>query len=80
VLKPLEDELSVPTTVVDGTTVAGVEEALEQAQDRFGSVDGVANCIGSLLLKPAHLTTEIEWDMTLAVNLTSPFATVRAAA
>ena len=36
--------------------------------------------MGSLLLKPAHLTSDAEWDATLAVNLTSAFAVVRASA
>ena len=34
----------------------------------------------SLLLKPAHLTTDSEWNETIATNLTSAFATVRGAA
>jgi 3-oxoacyl-[acyl-carrier protein] reductase len=38
------------------------------------------NCVGSLLLKPAHLTKESEWHHTIATNLTSAFATVQAAA
>ena len=45
---------------------------------KFGKVDGIVNCVGSVLLKPAHLTTPAEWHETLAVNLTSAFATVRA--
>jgi len=32
-----------------------------------------------MLLKPAHQTTEADWHATLAANLTSAFATVRAA-
>lgn len=38
------------------------------------------NCAGSLLLKPAHLTTEKEWRDTVDLSLTTPFATVLAAA
>jgi NAD(P)-dependent dehydrogenase (short-subunit alcohol dehydrogenase family) len=47
--------------------------------EQFGRVDGVVNCIGSLLLKPAHLTSEAEWETTLSVNLTSAFYAVKAA-
>jgi NAD(P)-dependent dehydrogenase (short-subunit alcohol dehydrogenase family) len=36
--------------------------------------------VGSLLLKPAHLLSEEEWDATLATNLKSAFAVVRGAA
>ena len=38
------------------------------------------NCAGSLLLKPAHLTTEAEWNQTIEANLTTAYATVRAGA
>lgn len=38
------------------------------------------NCVGSFLLKPAHLTSAGEWQETLSTNLTSAFATVRGAA
>ena len=44
-----------------------------------GQVDGVVNCAGSLLLKPAHLTSAEEWSETIETNLTSAFAVVRAA-
>ena len=44
----------------------------------MGSVDGILNCVGSVLLKPAHLTSPEEWQETLAINLTSAFSTVRA--
>ncbi|NBW85542.1 MAG: SDR family oxidoreductase [Planctomycetia bacterium] len=45
----------------------------------LGGLDGLVNCAGSLLLKPAHLTTSAEWQATLAANLTSGFGCVRAA-
>jgi NAD(P)-dependent dehydrogenase (short-subunit alcohol dehydrogenase family) len=38
------------------------------------------NCAGSLLLKPAHLTSAQELQDVLAANLVSAFATVRAGA
>jgi NAD(P)-dependent dehydrogenase (short-subunit alcohol dehydrogenase family) len=45
----------------------------------LGGLDGIVNCAGSLLLKPAHLTTTAEWQATLAANLSSAFGCVRAA-
>ena len=57
-----------------------VAACLADAQQAFGRVDGVAKCVGSLLLKPAHLTTDSEWHTTLATNLTTAFATVQAGA
>ena len=53
---------------------------MKHAVELFGHVNGVANCVGSLLLKPAHLLSEEEWSSTIATNLGSAFAVVRAAA
>lgn len=63
---------------VDATDFAAVQEFLEQA-DQDETLAGVVNCAGSLLLKPAHLTTEQDYLKTIASNLTTAFATVRAA-
>jgi NAD(P)-dependent dehydrogenase (short-subunit alcohol dehydrogenase family) len=57
-----------------------VEERAREIQAEFGSLDGIANCVGSLLLKPAHLTRDEEWDDTIRTNLSSAFAAVRSAA
>lgn len=64
----------------EATDWASVESCVTFAAERHGRLDGVALCVGSLLLKPAHLTTRADWDGILATNLTSAFATVRAAA
>lgn len=55
-----------------------VADAVTEAVGRFGRIDGIANCVGSLLLKPAHLTTDDEFDETIATNLRSAFAAVKA--
>jgi NAD(P)-dependent dehydrogenase (short-subunit alcohol dehydrogenase family) len=75
-LAALGSELEAAYTVVDAANF----DALEQAMARFAPLDGVVNCAGSLLLKPAHLTTGKEWRETLDLSLTTAFATVRAAA
>lgn len=64
---------------VDATDTGAMEECLQRAAREFGGLDGVANCVGSLLLKPAHAITDVEWHSTLATNLGSAFAVVRAA-
>ncbi|MEO1497935.1 MAG: SDR family oxidoreductase [Planctomycetota bacterium] len=79
-LNALAAELSAEAQVVDATQIDAVEAAAKAALESFGRLDGVVNCVGSLLLKPAHLTSEQEWADTLAANLTTSFATVRAAA
>jgi NAD(P)-dependent dehydrogenase (short-subunit alcohol dehydrogenase family) len=52
---------------------------MKSAEERFGAVDGVLNCIGSLLLKPAHITSDNDWNETITTNLTSSFYILRAA-
>jgi len=63
----------------DVTDPKRVNECMERVVDRHGRLDGVALCVGSVLLKPAHSTSDAEWDETLRVNLTSAFHVLRAA-
>jgi NAD(P)-dependent dehydrogenase (short-subunit alcohol dehydrogenase family) len=72
-------ELGAHAVPMDATCAAHVDRCLGEALEYHGRVDGVVNCVGSALLKPAHLTTDDEWDAVLAANLTSAFLTVRAA-
>ena len=65
---------------LDATQSAEVDGAVAQAVARYGRLDGIAHCVGSLTLKPAHATTDEEWDRTLTANLSSAFYVLRAAA
>ncbi len=78
-LEVLAAELGADSLVLDARRAGEVQAGLERAVERFGRVDGVANCVGSLLLKPAHLTSPEEFDATVATNLGSAFAAVHAA-
>lgn len=78
-LAPLASELDGKVVQVDATRFDDVERGLEEASAWSGRVDGVLNCAGSILLKPAHLTTADELQKVLDINLFSAFATVRAA-
>jgi len=64
---------------VDATDPDSVDACADAAAAALGGLTGIACCAGSLLLKPAHLTTAAEWQATLAANLTSGFGCVRAA-
>lgn len=64
------------TRTVDATRSADVEGLFQEA----GTVAGAANLVGSILLKPAHLTTDEEFDTTVSLNLSTAFAVTRAAA
>jgi NAD(P)-dependent dehydrogenase (short-subunit alcohol dehydrogenase family) len=73
------EELGMPWGTVEATNFASVDACADAAAAALGGLDGVVNCAGSILLKPAHLTSAADWQATLATNLTSAFACVRAA-
>lgn len=75
----LADEIGALPFTLDATNIEQVEQCVAKAVERYGQINGIANCVGSLLLKPAHITSEADWHSTIAANLTSAFATVRAA-
>lgn len=79
-LRKLAEELGADAVVVDATRPDQVEHLFAEAVRVNGPISGVAHCVGSLLLKPAHLTSDAEWAATLETNLTSAFFVVRAAA
>jgi NAD(P)-dependent dehydrogenase (short-subunit alcohol dehydrogenase family) len=79
-LDALAAELGAPAYPLDAADFDAVEACAAGVREAFGRLDGIANCVGSLLLKPAHLTKSDEWQQTLAANLTSAFAVVRGAA
>lgn len=76
----LAEQFSCETAVASADDSASIDGAVQLAMERFGKIDGVVNCMGSVLLKPAHLTTDIEWHDTVTTNLTSSFYMIRAAA
>jgi len=73
-LATLAAELGAPSIIVDAAKI----DELEQAVSSLGAIQGIVNCAGSILLKPAHLISEAEWRQTIDTNLTTAFATVRA--
>ena len=79
-LRALADELDGASwRSLDGTDVAAVERFLNEAASDAGRLDGVANLVGAIFLKAAHLTSEEEWNATLTANLGSAFAVLRGA-
>jgi NAD(P)-dependent dehydrogenase (short-subunit alcohol dehydrogenase family) len=80
-LEALSNELGgAPFETVDATDIGSVETLVSGMASRLGRLDGLVNCVGSILLKAAHQTSEDEWRQTLAANLDSAFAAVRAGA
>lgn len=64
-----------PDVVLDATDFDAVDRVFAER----GPFDGVAVFAGSLLLKPAHLTSRDAYDEVIAASLTTAFAAVRAA-
>lgn len=79
-LEAIAAETGATPFILDATRPAEVEAAAAKTVELHGRLDGLANCVGSILLKPAHLTSEEEWDAVVATNLKSAYAAVRAAA
>lgn len=65
----------MPDFLLDASDFSAVDKVFEQA----GHLDGVVNCAGSLLLKSAHTTSEIDYEKIINASLTTSFATIRAA-
>ncbi|MEQ8208410.1 MAG: SDR family oxidoreductase [Lacipirellulaceae bacterium] len=76
----LGEQFDCRTSNVEASDGESITAAIELAKKEHGRVDGVVNCIGSVLLKPAHTTSDEEWNDVLTTNLFSSFAAVRAAA
>ena len=66
--------------VCDATQFDQVQAVVNFAVETYGRLDGIANCVGSILLKPAHLTSVDEFEEVLSQNLRSAFNTLKAGA
>lgn len=69
------------TLKIDFYNFEQIQSAFEQAVAFFGQAPDAVICLsGSLILKPAHLCSEQEFDDCINANLKAAFATVRSAA
>ena len=78
-LETLAAELGMPWATVEATDPDAIDLLADRAVAELGGLDGLVNCAGSILIKPAHSTTTADWQATIATNLTSSFGCVRAA-
>ncbi len=78
-LQNVANETGAQAVVLDARDSAAVDAAFHSVMASCGQVDGVVNCAGSVLLKPAHLITDQEFADTMALNLTTAFNVLRAA-
>lgn len=74
----LAEELGASYKEAEVDSFEQMEGAFKEAKDTLGEIDGVVNCCGSVLLKPAHLTSSEEFHTTVNKNLTTAFSVLRA--
>lgn len=79
-LEKLKEELNCEGALLNAADFAATQTVFEQAVANLGSLDGVVNFAGSVILKPAHLTNFEEYQKTIESSLTTAFSTIRAAA
>lgn len=75
-LMGLAEELGARARAVDAESP---EEVKSIVQDE-GPITTAVNCVGSIFLKPAHLTSAQEFDDTMRRNAVTAFNLIRAAA
>ncbi len=78
-LRSLATELGQAFVYTECETAMGLETALRPFAASSGDITALVNCIGSVLLKPAHLTSDAEFAQVVQTNLMTAFATVHVA-
>ncbi len=76
-LSKLKQDLGVEILAADFTSPQETEECVSRAFKSHERLDGSVNLCGSLLLKPAHLTLDAEWEDTLRTHLFTSFYLLR---
>lgn len=79
-LTSLAEETGGEAHPLDATSFEAVQGIVQHATETYDRLDGVANFVGSILLKPAHLTSLDEYREQIERNLDTAFYTVKAAA
>jgi NAD(P)-dependent dehydrogenase (short-subunit alcohol dehydrogenase family) len=75
----VHDELggSLITLQADLSQASETDRAIAEVAEQLDSIDVLFNHAGTILVKPFHETTEVEFDHLLAVNLKSAFLVCR---
>ncbi|HMP96542.1 MAG TPA: SDR family oxidoreductase [Kiritimatiellia bacterium] len=76
-LAALAEELETTYFVSDVTVPTEVEQLIASSQSVHGRLDGIVHAVGSMLLKPAHITSPEEFITTINVNLVSAFLVLK---
>lgn len=78
-ISSLAEELKAPYSALDAADFTATDSIFTVAKEKLGKLDGVVNCAGSLMLKPAHNTTQEQFLSVMTASLTTAFSTVHAA-
>lgn len=79
-LNALNDKLGIGAVACDATDPEALGGCLKELTEQLGSVDAYVHAVGSIFLKPAHMTSPDDWLNTLHLNLSSAFYALGAAA
>ncbi len=79
-LNDLAEETGGDAFPLDATEFDQVQGIVDHATNTYGRLDGIVNFVGSILLKPAHLTSVDEYREQISKNLDTAFNTVKAGA
>tara|TARA_B100000427_G_C15395287_1_gene545184 strand:+ start:163 stop:858 length:696 start_codon:yes stop_codon:yes gene_type:complete len=74
--KPIEGSTMME---VDARSFSSIDRFIKTGREKLGSIDSIVNLAGNLILKPAHLSTEQEFEETININLKSSFGIIRSA-
>ena len=77
-LQALGEQLGVHTVVADVTEPDAVKAAIDSAAEYHGGLDAIVLAVGSILLRPVHLTKDADFAHTLDINLRAAFHIARA--
>jgi NAD(P)-dependent dehydrogenase (short-subunit alcohol dehydrogenase family) len=75
-----QKETGTQTEICDATDPDALEATFGSLAEDLGQIDAYVHAIGSIYIKPAHLTPTEDWTQTLTQNLTSAFFALRLAA
>jgi NAD(P)-dependent dehydrogenase (short-subunit alcohol dehydrogenase family) len=64
----------------DATEPEALENVINELKQELGSIDSYTHAIGSIYLRPAHLTPVEDWLQTIQTNLSSAFYALRTVA
>ncbi|MEO0508469.1 MAG: SDR family oxidoreductase [Verrucomicrobiota bacterium] len=78
-LEALSSELGLDCIAADANEWDSISSAFNTIKEAHGRIDAYVHAIGSIYLKPAHLTSPEDWNTTIQTNLTSAFYALKAA-